>query len=409
MTRILQSVVLLIAICVAAPAQVVPAATGGAPIGNKLNYVLYYSQMTEMAGSLGDWQTAAASASVSYANGKDRSPFSMTYSGGYTWTLAGPSYLTGFFQHLLLSQGIVWHKWNFTVNDDASYFPEAPMIGFSGIPGIGEPVGVPAPPITPSNQSILTLNTHVVQNDVSGATAYHFSHATALSAGGSFDLLRYPDDNGLNMNTVMGNVTLTRRLDARNSLTGNYVFSQFSYPDYNFTFTTNSVSPGFEHVWSRAVTTNISAGPQWTSSSSSATVPPSTGVTVNASVNYKVKLNSASLIYTRGVMGGAGYLIGGESDDLSATFSHVFDRNLTIGFDGSFMRLSGLQNNGVIYSKYGGIQATRRMGRHFSAFANYTAVVQSSSSALPANTLSQLMQIVGFGISYSPRKTSLGH
>ena len=409
MTRILQFAVLLIAICAAAHAQVVPAATGGAPLGRNLHYVLNYSQMTELVGSLGDWQTATASATLDYANGKDRSPFTMNYSGGYTWTLAGPSYLTGVFQHLLLSQGLVWRKWNFVVSDNVSYLPEAPMIGFSGIPGIGEPIGVPGPPITPSNQSILTLNTHVVQNDVSGATSYHFSHATSLSAGGSFDMLRYPDDNGLNMNTAMGNVTLTKRLNARNSLIGSYVFSQFSFPDYNFTFITNSVLPGFEHVWSRSVTTNVSAGPQWTSSSSSTTVPPSTGVAVNASANYKLGFNSASLIYSRGIMGGAGYLLGGETDDLTGNFSRLFGRNLTIGFVGTFVRMSGLQNNGVTYSKYGGVQATRRLGRHFSAFANYTAAVQSSSSALPANTLSQLMQIIGFGISYSPRKTSLGH
>ena len=71
------------------------------------------------------------------------------------------------------------------------------------------------------------------------------------------------------------------------------------------------------------------------------------------------------------------------------------------------MRTSGLINNGVNKLRVGGAQATRRLGRHFRAFANYTAIDQSSSSALPANTLSELVQVIGFGIGYSPRETHL--
>ena len=72
------------------------------------------------------------------------------------------------------------------------------------------------------------------------------------------------------------------------------------------------------------------------------------------------------------------------------------------------MRTSGLGNQGgVTNAKFGGAQATRRLGRYLTAFANYTATDQSTSSLLPANTLSGLQQVVGFGIGYSPRETRL--
>ncbi len=74
------------------------------------------------------------------------------------------------------------------------------------------------------------------------------------------------------MNMTAANAGPTWRLDARNSLIGNYLYSQFNYPDYSFSLTTNAVTLGFEREWNRKITTNVSAGPQWLSSTESATV-----------------------------------------------------------------------------------------------------------------------------------------
>ena len=410
MEKTLTFLALFFTICAAAAAQVEPAATGpGVPLGlRKLHYTLRYSQTAEFGTSLGDWQTSTASASADYANENDRLPFSMNYGGGYNWTISGPSYTSGLFQHLFLSQGIVWRKWNLTASDDVSYLPEAPTTGFSGIPGIGEPIGGTNPLLPPSTQLILTLNTHVVNNNVNVNLGHTLNYAAALSAGGSSTVLRYPDGNGLDTNTQMAHGELTWRLNARNSLTDTYMFSQFSYPAYNFSFVTNTGTFGFERVWNRKITTNISAGPQWTRSSDSTTVPPSLGITVNATANYQYRFDSASLAYSRGVYGGAGYLIGGESDIGRATFSRQFGRTLGIGIDGSYQRTAGLVNNGVTDARYGGVQATKQLGSHFSAFASYTAISQSSSSTLPANTLGQLMHVIAFGIGYSPRQDRSG-
>src|ERR1035438_5965488 len=94
-------------------AQVVPEATGrsGLPVSGSMHYTVRYGQSAEFGGGLGNWQTANVSGDLDYANGKTRRPFSMTYGGGYTWTISGPTYTTGLFQHLLLSQGFVYRKW----------------------------------------------------------------------------------------------------------------------------------------------------------------------------------------------------------------------------------------------------------------------------------------------------------
>jgi hypothetical protein len=378
------------------------------PLSGTVNYTLHYAQKAEYGSRLGDWQTSSASASGNYANTSTRLPFVLNYSGGYTWTIAGPSYATGLFQHLLLSQGFVWKKWNASAADDVSYLPEAPTTGFSGIPGIGEPIGIPSP-APPSIQSVLTVSTHVLDNSVTGDLSRRLNYAYTISAGGSSRLMRYPDGNGINMNSESANAALTRRLGARNSLSGNYTFTEFSYPDTNFDFTTNAVMIDFRRAWSRKLSTDLAAGPEQTGSSGSALVPSALRAAVRATLTYNLRSVSANLNYNRATQGGAGYYIGAESDTITSTLSWELSRNLTIGVHGSYMRMAGLRNNGVTSSKFAGLQITRRLGPRFSVFANYTAMDQATSSGLPANTLSGLLQMASVGIGYSSREKHIGH
>jgi len=400
MKKTLTSFAFLLAICSRAGAQVAPEATSGAA---HMDYSLRYSQTAEFGGNIGNWQTAAASGLVDYANGSERLPFSLTNTGGYTFTFAGPSYTTGLFEHLLISQGIIWRRWSVTASDNVSYRPQAPTTGFSGIPGIGEPIGAPSP-TPPSSETILTVNTHVVDNLATVELDDKFNYATTVTAGGSSELRRYPDGNGLNVNTQKANAGLKRRLNARNSLTTDYHFSYFSYPDYGLGFNTNSVLFGFTRLWTAKISTDLSGGPEWVSSSNSADFPSSTRFSIRASALYTFRLTSAELNYNRGVNDGGGYLFGAESDTATFVLSRQFRTGLDLGLHGSYRRTSGLVNNGVTDGKVAGVQANRRLGRFFSVFASYTATDQSSSSTLPGNTLNNLLQIVGFGVSYSPRE-----
>ena len=129
----------------------------------------------------------------------------------------------------------------------------------------------------------------------------------------------------------------------------------------------------------------------------------------NAAINYQFRFVSAGLSYNRGTTGGSGYLLGAETDAVRANLSKEFGRTLTVGFEGSYQRNGGLVKSGGIGSKYAGAQVTRLFGRHFTAFADYTIMLQSSSSSLPANVLKGRMQMINFGIGYSPREMHLRH
>lgn len=413
-------VAIFLAVCPSLLAQAGPSATAG---NAALRYTFRYAQSAEFGGGLGDWQTASPSAELDYSNGNSRHLFNVDYTGGYIWTVGGPSYGTGMFQRLLLSQGLVWPKWNFLVGDSVGYYPEAPITGFSGIPGIGEPIGTPNP-APPSSQSILTLNTNVVENTVSGNLSHILDFATSLSLGGSSDMLRYPDGNGLNTNSQMANGGPAFRINARNSLSAQYLFSQFSYPDYNYSFMTNSVMFVYQRAWTRSLTSSVSLGPEWIGGSNNSfiSIPPSTTISAQATVNYQRRSVSAGVGYSRGTTGGSGYLFGSETDSVVGTFSREFDKKLTLGLTGGFMHNSelgtagtGLRTTGIgsgltgtIESEFAGVQASRKLGRYFSCFANYTATNQSYPGSLPNNVLNEYWQLVSFGLAYS-REISPGH
>jgi len=414
MKAILKLVVVLFACAVAAHGQVVPAAT----MGNAgLSYSFHYSQAAEFGRRYGDWQTARASANLTYSIPEESHPLQIGYAGGYGWTLTGHGYGNGFFQHFFISQGLIWDRWFVQISDNISYLPDAPTTGFSGVPGTGEPIGEPNP-TPPTNESVLTENTHILNNMTNGSATHPLDAATTLKFGGGAGQMLFINSDGLDTDSLMANAGLSRRVNARNSLTGSYQFATYSFPGTGTRFDSNTIFFGGSRRWSPRLSTEVSAGPQFVLESSNSTasgsanvpvVPTSINVAVNASAAYQFHFLTANVSYSRGVNGGAGYLYGGRSDSVNGKLSREFGRNVSVGIDASYRRLSGLQNNGVTSSEYCGAQANRHFGRYLNLFANYTVQLQSTSSDLPANALNGSLQEISGGIGYSPRGFRIRH
>lgn len=389
----------------AAGAQVVPAVNGPArlPVSGTLRYDLRYSQTVQRyAGYQGDGQSSAVSGEITYANLNTARPFNLTYSGGDMWNIDRGSGQAGVFQHLMVSEGVLGRDWSLNLSDDVSYLPQAPTSGFSGIPGIGS---LPAEPAQPS-QPILTLNTRSLYNTVAPSFSHSLDHATTLGINGSYNILRFPDGNGLSMDDWQLGPQLTRRLNALNSITAQYFYSRFSYPDYTITMGTQSAMFGYQRSWNRRFSTSVSAGPEWIQGSDALMIPSSTSLSLRANASYQARQASATVSYSQATSGGAGIAteIGVRNHDVTASISRDFGRSLTMSGFGSYLRTQGLQQAGSTDGKTGGASATRRIGQSIIVFVNYSAIQQSSSTPLPANAISGLSQVIGFGIGYSPRE-----
>jgi hypothetical protein len=397
----------------AARAQVVPAATGpaGLAVSGTLHYDLRYTQTARFStGNAGDSQMNTLSGEVTYANANSARPFSLAYSGGKTWTLSGANGEAGVYQHLMASQGFLRRSWAFNLNDNVSYMPLAPTTGFSGIPGVGNLPGTPGTPAQP----ILTLNTRSVTNQAGANFTRRLDRATNLGLTGSYGIIRFLDGNGLETNSLQAGPQITRRLNAQNSIIGQYSISHFNYVGSTVSMGTQSAQFGFTRMWNRRLKTSATAGPEWIHGSAGSNIPSSTNLTMNANATYDARSMSLTLGYTQSASGGAGVAtqVGVHNKDVFAGLTRRQGKNLTFGFTGSYMRTQGLQQQqaGVTNSKYGGVSATQRWGRYIEVFANYTAIQQSLSLAIitsNSNAISGLSQVIGFGIGYSPREMRL--
>jgi hypothetical protein len=358
-------------------------------------------------GSQGPAQTAVLSGEAAYTNSSNAHPFRLMYSGGDMWSIASSAGESGVFQNLLVSQGFIGPKQGLTLSENVSYMPEAPMTGFSGIPGVGTLPGLPVQPTL----SILTQNTPSVFDSTNVVYTYRLDRATSLSGNGSYQILRFPDGNGLEMDSWMAGPQITRQLNAHNSISAQYTYSLISYPGSTFTMDTHTTMFGFQRTWSRRLQTNISGGPQWIQSSDSAVIPSSTNLAVNATATYKANSTSASLSYFRAATGGAGVetQFGVEESSAIANLTRQFNRNLSMNATFSYMRTGELQlgtvaqPTGATNAELGGVGATQRLGRYITVNATYTAIEQSTSAILPANAINGFSQMISFGVAYAPR------
>jgi hypothetical protein len=394
MRRIL-AVCLLFTGCPIGYSQAAPSANRG--VAN-LRYSFRYSEMADFGGNLGTWHTITPSGSLDYDNGRKRFPFSLEYVGGYTSALSGPSYTAGLFQRLFLLQGMSFGKSTISLSDDVSYRPESPTTGFSGIPGIGEPIGTGTN--TPPSQLILTVNSHALENAVHGGFRRILSPRSILNVEAAHDFLHFPDNNGIDTRSFTTSAGITIRLDPRNRITTQYGFSQYGYSGYDLQVKSNLVTLGLDKSWTRSLRTSLAAGLEWINSSK-VSVPSSVGPALQTGLDYQKRRTTIAFSYSHETSAGSGYMLGSKFDDVSGNVSTEFNRALRFEMNGGYRHTSQLGHTWNISGAYGGVQASWQISRHFETFVNYTATSQSSSVQGISNVLNEMMHTLGCGIGFT--------
>lgn len=348
-------------------------------------------------------QTSTVSGSVGYTNRSQKLPFTMNYAGGYNWTLSGPDYMSGQFHRMELTQDFNYRRWKLNASDSVSYLPRSPLTGFSGIPGIGEIIGLPNPNPS-STQTILTLNTHIVDNEARVDLEHTLNYATTASIGGTSSELDFPDDNGINTRVWSANGALARRLSARTTILGRYRFSQFEFPGTTVSMHTTDALGGFQRRITRKLSLSASGGPEWIDSTVTAAIPAQTTYILIGRVSYTQRYDNFDAGYAHGTNGGAGYLLGGIYDSATGNYLRIINRNLALGMTGGYYRTVGLNHNGVTNAVFGGTQATWQLTRNLIIFGNYTGTGQSTTSMLSGNVFSGTFHTISFGFGLSPRE-----
>lgn len=396
-----------------------------------LHYALSASEILQYGyyGSGVVSHSTTLSGDIAYTAKSTVRPFSMLLNAGVILgNQAGQG--TGFYTSATASQGYVTRHWNLYVADTVSVLPQSPTVGLSGIAGTGDLGSVPVqgPSEGPAG-GILSTSGQRISNTLSGGVERLLTRDTSISGSGAWSILHFPNNSdGLDWSSVLGEVGLNHRLDARSSMSVNAVYTTFDYGSNGSSFNepnieTRGLNLAYQRVLTRAVSVGVSAGPQWVSSSDSTLVPDSLNAAVSANLSYQRHFTTASLSYTHGVNAGSGVLPGALADNFSAYAGHTYGRKWVASLTATYSHTSGLTrlNNGVSSAPvqevfdtvYGGAQLTRGFGQHFSGYISYAAQNQTSNlsvgspNAAPNATLGTA-QTFGIGVTYTPRSTLLG-
>ena len=432
---------MLLALSTVSHGQAVPTAVAtnttsrwGMPtLDGTVHYALSASQQVQLGyyGSGNTTNATSLSGNVSYSNTSQVLPFSLLFAGGVLFGNSGQGTTT--FQNIAVSSGLTRGKWVLGISNSFSYLPQSATTGLSGIPGVGDlgtlPIEVPG---QGPGGGILTDSGNRIANSLSGNVERRLTGKTSLMGTGTWSVLKFLDNNGLDTTQISGTVGANHRIDARNSVNLNAVYSTYETsgsiqdvnplnPLYATDFQTRGVNVGFTRLMSRALTLNASAGPQWVSSSSGVLIPSRVNVSANVGLNYSRKIMGASVNYSRGVNGGSGVQPGGLADSISGSVSRSLSRVWAASAQAAYTRTSGLiaaaptgattpvSINEVTKTFFCGAQLSRGFGRAWSGFVSYGAQNQSINSSLVSqNAFSGFSQTFGVGITFAPRATRLG-
>ena len=421
--------VLLIAVAPAAFGQALPAAQAS-PISTGFELpmtagTLQYAVSASESLSWGYYGNSGVAAGTNltgdlgYISNSKRDPFSAVIAGGHSWESNSPSYS---FVSLGLSQVLSAGRWTFLFSDSVAYMPGTPTTGLSGVPGVGD-LGLTPVPVGPdTGQGILTDYSNSISNATSATISRPITGKTSFNATGSYSITRYlsgsgVSSSGLDSNSVTGQGGISHQYSARNTLAGNYAYSYFSYPGYNFglptaSFDSQTASLQYIHQFTRKLSLNASSGPEWTS----VNVPGSSlslSLYADAALGYTGKFSRASLSFVRSTNAGSGVIAGSLSDAVSFTTSRTFVRVWNCAFTSSYTHSSSLAGlaSFTFDTTLAGFQVSRAIGRSFSAFASYTLENQSSqgSAASVIDVFNGFSQVLGFGLTYAPMSIHFGH
>lgn len=376
-------------------------------VGGSLTYALNASELISTGFGGNKYSSTTFSGDLAFLSDSQTHPFSMVYSGGYLFSTSGQP--SAPFQNVSLSQVFKTRKWNFVLADSASYLPDTPLGGLSGIAGLGD-LGISPVQLGLPTQGVITPYETRVSNNVSGTIQREITGKTSVQGTGSYFMMRFLGKAvGVDSDVVTGGGGVTHRIGARNSLSGNYSYSQFSYLDTTYGFKMQSASLEFSRQVSRRLSVDLSGGPEWVDGSPTTFSRKSTDVTGNVALSYKMPQTGYNLTYGRAVNAGSGVIEGLRSDSVIFYVHHAFNKvwavagNVSIGHSSTlpnFLLPAFTVNSGIA-----GIQANRRLSRDFGAFASYTFQKQSVSgpgAGLIPEAFDGTGSTFGFGVSYTP-------
>jgi hypothetical protein len=384
------------------------------------SYYNFIQSNGDVSGGGSDWSsTSYLGGNVSLMENWSRSQLTANYSGGGTFsTDSGTG--NGWFQQLGMTQTFNWARVQLVLLDEFAYLPQS-QFGFGAgtglsMPGVGGSLGGVATGVgsgfTPG-QSIFSAVGPRYFNTAGVQTTYQLSRRGSVTLGGLYNLLRFSEAGNVNSDQYVGNVGYNYQITRSNTIGLQYRFSAFHYSD-------NPQAIGdhmFQAVFGRKITgrlaMTLSGGPEITNfrlAQAPATKTRYVAGSGGASLSYLVQNGSLTASYFHGVTAGSGVFLGATTDQVTGSANRRISRVWSGEAHGGYARNRNAETvQGISSTDYdsffGGISASRPLGRNAAFSLSYTAYVErASSSGCSSNCSSSFTtNQISIGVSWHAR------
>ena len=348
-------------------------------------------------GSWGTWTSLLGGVDIHRISGQ--SELLLSYTGGGMFSTGNSDATNGVVQELNFKDKYSFRRSTLSVFDQLSYLPES-SFGFAGtagagLPGVGTGGGVGSG-FTPG-QSILTPEGQNLANTSAVELDTRLTSRTSLTFVGGYSLLHYFDNNLLNYGDASFQTGYNYQISRKNTVAVSYNFSAFRYSNVDQSLNLNTIQGSYARRVTGKLAFQISAGPQFASStfpitsstSSTATGTASTSQlywTLNTALQYQLRRAAISASYNHGVSGGSGVLAGAETDIATGSINDRVARTFNVGFTAGYSRNKGIavssdSSEAQSYSYwFAGVNVAHTIGRSLDIFANYQLQYQNGNT-----------------------------
>ncbi len=348
-------------------------------------------------GSWGTWTSLLGGVDIHRISGQ--SELLLSYTGGGMFSTGNSDATNGVVQELSFKDKYSFRRSTLSVFDQLSYLPES-SFGFAGtagagLPGVGTGGGVGSG-FTPG-QSILTPEGQNLANASAVELDTRLTSRTSLTFVGGYSLLHYFDNNLLNYGDASFQAGYNYQISRKNTVAVSYNFSAFRYSNVDQSLNLNTIQGSYARRVTGKLAFQISAGPQFASStfpitsstSSTATGTASTSQlywTLNTALQYQLRRAAISASYNHGVSGGSGVLAGAETDIATGSINDRVARTFNVGFTAGYSRNKGIavssgSSEAQSYSYwFAGVNVAHTIGRSLDIFANYQLQYQNGNT-----------------------------
>ena len=216
---------------------------------------------------------------------------------------------------------------------------------------------------------------------------------------GAYTLEHYFDDNLLNFDSGTFQAGYNYLLSRKDTIAVSYSFAAYRYSNVDQSLNLNTIQASYARRVTGKLAFQISAGPQFASSTFPITNSTSTATsgttstsqlywTLNTALQYQLRRSSISASYNHGVTGGSGVLAGAETDVVTGSFNDQVARTFNVGFTAGYSRNKGFavasgtsESEAQDYSYwFAGVSVAHPIGRSLDIFANYQLQYQNANT-----------------------------